>query len=194
MQRYALTQVAAPGEELLSADEVKLHLRIEQEETVEDSLLTRLIAAARRQAEAFTGRALITQTWDMDLDGFLSWEIDIPRPPLQSVESVGYMDVAGVVHTLPASSYRVDAKRTPGRITPTYGQAWPATRDVTSAVGVRFVAGYGAVDGVPEDIQQAVLLIVGRLYAHREDVVVGSATRMPLGAESLLGPYRVVRV
>lgn len=40
-------------------------------------------------------------------------------------------------------------------------------------------------------IQAALLLIVGHLYANREDVVVGvSATQLPNGAQYLLQPYR----
>ena len=41
-------------------------------------------------------------------------------------------------------------------------------------------------------IQAALLLIVGKLYACREDAVVGvSVTQLPNGAEYLLMPYRV---
>jgi len=40
-------------------------------------------------------------------------------------------------------------------------------------------------------IQAALLLIVGHLYANREDVVVGlSAAQLPNGAQYLLQPYR----
>lgn len=40
-------------------------------------------------------------------------------------------------------------------------------------------------------IQAALLLIVGHLYANREDVLVGvSATQLPNGAQYLLQPYR----
>ena len=45
---------------------------------------------------------------------------------------------------------------------------------------------------VNEAINAAVLLIVGSLYAQREDVVVGvSVAQLPNGAEWLLAPYRV---
>jgi len=41
-------------------------------------------------------------------------------------------------------------------------------------------------------IEAACLLIVGHLFAHREDVVIGSsATTLPRGSEHLLFPYRV---
>ena len=56
------------------------------------------------------------------------------------------------------------------------------------------VAHRHAMDGmvVNEAIKAAVLLIVGSLYAQREDVVVGvSVAQLPNGAEWLLAPYRV---
>lgn len=51
-----------------------------------------------------------------------------------------------------------------------------------------------AMDGmvVNDTIKSAVLLIVGHLYAHREDVVAGvSVAKLPNGAEWLLAPYKV---
>ena len=56
------------------------------------------------------------------------------------------------------------------------------------------VAHRHAMDGmvVNEAIKAAVLLIVGSLYAQREDVVVGvSVAQLPNGAEWLLAPYKV---
>lgn len=45
---------------------------------------------------------------------------------------------------------------------------------------------------ITPSIRAGILLILGRLYAHREDVVVGaSATELPQGAEALLRPHRV---
>lgn len=41
-------------------------------------------------------------------------------------------------------------------------------------------------------IQAACLLIVGHLYANREDVVTGTiATQLPMGALELVTPYRI---
>ncbi len=192
--RYALTEVTAPAKEPLARDEAKLHLRVEDDE--HDELIALKIAAARREAETFMGRSLITQTWDMDLDRFPAWAIEVPRPRLLSVESIKHVDTDGVLRTLDASGYRVDAKREPGRITPAYGETWPPTRAVINAVTVRFIAGYGAKDSdVPVDIRQALLLIVGRHYAHREDVRDGMpASELPLGARHLLRPYMIPRV
>ena len=192
-QRYALNRITTPALEPVSLDEAKSHLRVE--DAAEDGLINTIIAAARSQAESYTGRALVTQVWEMALDGF-RWWIDVPRSPLQAVESVSYIDGDGVLQILDASAYRVDNRREPGRITPAFGTRWPRARDVTDAVTVRFRAGYGDLGtDVPADIRQAILLIVGRLYAIREDVVVGTiAQPVPGGSEKLMSPHRIMRV
>ena len=192
--RYALTRVTGPAKEPLTLEEAKAHLRVQN--AAGDALIGRLIKAARHWAETYTARALITQTWELGLDRFPVGEIEVPRPPLKSVESITYIDSVGGTQVLAAGKYRVDADSEPGRITPVQGGAWPTTRAVTTAVTVRFTAGYGAAGShVPEDIRQAMLLLVGSFYEHREDIVVGeTAVRLPRGAEALLNPYRMVRV
>ena len=194
--RHALRQKTPPASEPVSLAEAKLHLKIEATDTGEDSLIKRLIVVARRRAEVSTGRALVTQTWTLALDSFPGGVIEVPRPPLSSVASITYVDPEGATQTLAADRYRVDAQREPGRLTPAWDESWPPTRPVSNAVEVQFVAGYGDPGKVPEDIRQALLLIVGRYYAHREDVQAGGTppVKMPLGAEHLLLPYRLVRV
>jgi hypothetical protein len=40
-------------------------------------------------------------------------------------------------------------------------------------------------------VRAGILLILGHLYANREDVIAGTATDLPQGSRSLLAPYRV---
>ena len=44
---------------------------------------------------------------------------------------------------------------------------------------------------INDAVRAAVLLILGHLYANREEVVLASATQMPFGAHNLLYPYRI---
>src|ERR1051325_11329554 len=101
----ALTLSTAPTVEPVSLDEAKGQVRVELDFHSDDALILGLIAAARRLAEVFCGRAFLTQTWDLTLDAFPSgwgprWPatlggrdaIRLPRPPLQSVSYVKYVD------------------------------------------------------------------------------------------------------
>lgn len=188
----ALSLVTAPTAEPLSLDQAKQQVR-QTDNTANDQYLEDiLIKAARERAERETGRQLITATWDLKLDRFpclddLSpWEqwrypqgvIKVPLPPLQSVTSITYVDADGQSQTWASDQYIVDAPSGPkaarGRITPAYGVTWPTTREQINAVTVRFICGYGASEAnVPPRLKMGMLLDLGTLFEHREDLVVG---------------------
>lgn len=184
--------VTAPATEPVSLTEAKLHLRVDA--TDEDTLITALITAARQLVEEETWRALVTQTWDYVADDWPEGDaLAMPRPPLQSVTSITYVDADGVTQTMPAADYIVDTYQ--HRVVLADDADWPSD-DLypTSAVRVRYVAGYGAASAVPGPIKQAMLLLIGHLYESREAAIVGTiATELPLGVRALLAPYRAFR-
>jgi len=188
---------SAPAVEPISLDEAKAHLRVDSSD--EDDLITSLIQAAREYAEEFLGRALITQTWDWYLDDFPSSDsvpLYVPKPPLQSVMSIQYVDSNGDTQTWDSSEYDVDVKSDPGRIAPAYGESYPDPRDQLNAVTIRFTAGYGdSASDVPQRIRQALLLILGHWYENRAEVVIGggSVVQVPLAAQALLWQDRILR-
>lgn len=195
--RFSLALVTAPASEPLLRTEAKLHLRVDSSFTDDDSLIDALITAARQHVENHTRRALVTQTWDLSLDGFPACnEIAVPLPPLQSVTSVKYTDSGGTVTTWGTSNYLVDVAHQPGRIVPAYGVYWPVfTPSPSNPVTVRFVTGYGAAGAVPEAIKAAMKLLIGHWYENREAVAGNSNSTalapVPLAVEALLAPYRV---
>lgn len=187
-----LSEVTAPTYEPLGLQEVKDHLRVTHSD--QDALISELIPAARRFAEGYTRRALITQTWDLLLDRFPKL-IELPRPPLQSVTSIAYVDATGTSQTLDAANYQIDAVSAPARVAPSYGNIWPQTYAEMNVVTVRYVAGYGDAGGdVPAGIRQAMLMLIGHLYENPEATISGTIiARVPMGVEYLLDPYRVMK-
>lgn len=189
----SLVLVTGPAIEPVSVAEAKAHLRVDAD--TDDALITALVAAARQHAEAVTRRALITQTWELVLDGWPSGgEIALPLPPLQSVTSIAYTDADAGEHVLDAGDYLVDTAAEPGRIVRT-AAGWPSVSlQEAAAIRVRFVAGYGdAAADVDEAIRQAILLLVGHWYENREAVVgTGAVPKpLPLAFDALLWPYRI---
>lgn len=162
-----------------------------------ETLLEIYRKAACEDAEKFTGRALIDQTWDFYLDEFPAdgSVIKIPKPPL--IEVIGiYLNGAG--DPIDAAGYVVDAVSELARISLPSAGAWPTITAQANAVRIRFRAGYVDEDvspvsgAVPFAIKAAILLTTGTLFANRETVVIGqTATMMPWAAEQLLRPYRV---
>jgi uncharacterized phiE125 gp8 family phage protein len=185
MPRYALTLVTPPVSEPIMLEDAKAFLR--QDGEFDNDTILQLIRTARRHfdgKDAWFGRALVTQTWDLSLDEFVA-PIDVPLPPLQSVMSISYVDPEGATQTVPPTDYLVDTQREPGRIVPAYGVTWPTARSGTpNAVTVRFVAGYGTHHQVPEDIKTWLKQAVAYLYEQRE------ATSLPGGFFWSLANYK----
>lgn len=138
-------------------------------DSVEDSLLTALITAAREYCEGFTGRALATQTIEAYPEYFFG-DMELPRPPLQSVASVKYKDSEGAETTLTEDTdYIVDTDSVFGRLALPYSKSWPTfTAYPVNPIRVRYDAGYSDADSVPQTIKLAMLLLVGHWYKNRE--------------------------
>ena len=193
-----LTLVAAPAAEPISTAEAKTHMRVDDSNS--DTLIGLYITAGRRVTEELYGLALVTQTWDLEMDRFPAADrtnpyaaIEPPRPPLQSVTSIGYTDTNGASQTFSSSKYVVQdtSRAQKGRIVPAYGEAWPATRDIVGTVTVRYVAGYGLAAAVPEDIKTALKFLVAHWFENREPVsLAGRPETMPFTFSALLSSYK----
>ena len=186
----ALIRIAAPASEPLDIATAKLHCRVDG--TDEDALITALIVAAREQAEHETGRALVTQTWELVHDAFPE-AFALRKAPIQSVTSLKYLDsTTGAEQTLDPADYLLDKDSEPGYVVPAYGKAWPATWPVPNAVRCRYVCGYGNAAAVPQAIKQWMLLAIGTMYSQRETLIAGQAISLPDRFWSgLLDPYRL---
>jgi len=189
----SLTLVTAPTDEPVTLSEAKEHLRVIG--TTDDTYITKLIVAARGVVETITRRALMTQTLDWKFGAFPVDELIVPLPPLVSVTSISYVDTAGNTVVWSSTEYAVldaGALTAAGRIVPAYGKSWPSVRGLPNDITVRFVAGYAAAS-VPDEIRWGMLLIIGELYERRETALVGAVINtVPLSAEYLLSPYRVM--
>lgn len=178
-----------PAEEPVSLAEIKSHLKVDVAD--EDDLISSYLTAARLQCELEARRAFVSQTLQLKLEEW-PWEdrIHLPRPPLQSVTSVVYVDSDGVQHTLSGSDYIVDTASEPGRIILAFGVGWPgATLQPGPAITVTYVAGFGDAEDVPATYKQAIRLATGHFYENREQIVVQSgvtATQLPWGVSALL--------
>lgn len=186
---FAPVRTVDPAVEPVSLTEVKQHSRVDLSDM--DVELQRLIVGARQHVEETTGRSLITQTWEYTLDR-LPELIKLPRGPVQSVTSIEYVDLNGVTQTVDSSIYRVDTKSRRARITEAHNQSWPSVRDVTGAVTITYVAGYGSTaESVPQPIRHAIMMLVAHWVENKEAVLLGvTQAPMILSVESLLAPYR----
>ncbi len=177
-----------PISEPVTLTEAKAQCRVDISD--DDALITSLIVAARQYCEGIDWLAYMTQTIEFWLDGWpADDEIELPRPPLQSVASVEYYDVNGVKYTLATSVYDVDLVSTPGAIYLKYLQTWPTLqlRD-RNAICITYDAGWDTPAYMPQTIKQAILLLVGYWYEQRESVLIGTISKsIEFGVNALLG-------
>jgi uncharacterized phiE125 gp8 family phage protein len=166
--------ITPPAAEPVALADVKLQLGLgpveDSDRLAQQQLSDKLrafIAAAREACEDYTRRVFITQTWLLRRDSFPGHnfryqtngypEIDMPKPPLQSIASFQYVDVSGTLQTLtqdttygvdptfPQYGYQLDrgSETQPGRLISPFARPWPPTRMVPSNVIIQFRAGYG---------------------------------------------------
>ena len=132
----ALELKTPPAGEPLSLAEAQVYLKTS--DPAEDAWITSAIQAVREQCEAFTRRALMTQTWVLWRDAFpppsfagLN-EIELPFPPLVSVTHLRTWDAGGTGTVFDSGNYLVDTASTPGARSST--ATGPATGEMKVSV------------------------------------------------------------
>ncbi len=179
--------------EFVSLAETKAYLSVAHND--DDALIERLTDAAIEMLggpSGMLGRCLGKQKWRVALDGFPAGALTIGLPPVQSVESVKYIDREGVEQTLPDTAYRLTGIGRDGTLTPT--ASWPATADGPEAVTIAFTAGDAAGEASSQ-LRQLVLALVWSWYESRgvTDTPTGLTTALPFGFDTLVWNWRYDR-
>lgn len=185
-------------------DYVKKHLK--SIGSADDVLIASWILASAAYFEEQTGRQLMTTVREYWLDEFPSTnqKIEIPRPPLRSVQSVEYVDANGDVLSFTDGgspeglAYDVKAPAgpyaRPGWVVPKYGGVWPVARFEPGTVRIQFTAGYGdSADDLPDLVKAALLLLVGQFDQFRSETHMaerGALARLPLGLDLMMDGFK----
>ena len=160
--------------------------------TDDDGKLSRVLIAAREMFEMDSGVTLMPTVWAAYIDHFPWYEesydrrtVKLARGPVSAVSSIVYTNPANTTATLDPSTYQVDLRRTPARIMPLWGQAWPVVRFSTvNAITVTFTAGYASADLVPKKAIQAILMLAG--YWVENPSMIGQAGEMSRAYDALV--------
>lgn len=113
--------------------------------------------------------------------------IDIPKPPLISLDAVSYWDFSNTLQTLATDRYNVSLG-TPARIQPAYSKVWPISRPTIDSVQIDFTCGWGTdATAVPDTYKSAMRLLIGAWYMNREAEAGVVTTRLKLGVDALIG-------
>ncbi|MBF0438310.1 MAG: phage head-tail connector protein [Magnetococcales bacterium] len=199
----ALTVIIPPASEPVTLAEGKLHLRVDG--STEDALVTMMLVSARERAEMLTGRQLMPATYRLTMDYFPcasdqdggtgyslpGSSIMLPVAPVTAINSIKYVDMAGLLQTMAPSTYLYDLISDPVRIHLPFGMTWPITMPQIGAVRVEFVAGYANAAAVPNSIKQWILMTAAGGYTQRENVTGKPIMSTPF-LDGLLDAYKVV--
>ena len=154
-----------PAGEPIHIEEAKLDRRVS--DSADNSRIRSLIAAARQSVETITRQQLMHARYQLTLNSFPTSEygaqslgaanipscaVRLPHAPLVRVVSIQYVDMGGVVQTMPTSDYVVNNANMPGLVAPVFGKIWPISIPQIGAVTITYDAGYASpikVTGVP---------------------------------------------
>ncbi len=180
--KKGLVLTTAPTIRPVTREEVKAHLRLDQTDTSEDAFIETLIKAATEYYQTRSRLQLITATYIQYLDEFPTDQLELDRPPLQSVTSIKYDDLNDAEQTLATSVYEVDTFSSVGRFQLQEGESYPSTFDKANAVRIEYKAGYGDTrDTVPDLIKSTIKLIVAHLFENRDFVHrMGNVAEIPM--------------
>ena len=186
--------LAGPAEEPVTLAEAKAWLKVDGAD--EDALIATLITAARLHLESVTGRALLTQSWRLVLDAWpAGGEVRLPVAPLSALTAIRAFDEDGDEHAIGLAQFLVEAGGTPARLVlPGTVAGMPVLRQ-RFGIEIDYVAGFGDAADVPQELKQALLVLVAHWFEHRDAVVIaGSGAVIPFGFDRLIAPWREVRL
>ncbi|KKL72573.1 hypothetical protein LCGC14_2083560 [marine sediment metagenome] len=178
-----------PSHEPVTLLEAKLYLRVTH--SSEDAVIENLIRMARQEGETYHNHWWLRRTVTAKIDRFPAKEIRLPGPRLIGIDSITYVDVAGVTQTLATSVYDVDTSSEPGKITLAYNQTWPTIRGDHHGITIVYKAGYVATC-TAADATDLVTVAAG-VYAVGDRVRFYTTDTLPAGL-SVDTDYYVITV
>ena len=148
-------------------------------------------------------RILTVGTTDFTLIGAASSTVGVIFTATGAGSGTGTATASGIIkyygtdnteYFMDGADYFLDIKSEPGRVALAYGESWPSTTlRPANGVCLTYITGYSSTSSIPATWKQAMLLLIGHLYEHREEVVTSgmNAIKIPVGVEALLWPDRV---
>ncbi|WP_291072103.1 head-tail connector protein [Hyphomonas sp.] len=186
--------VEPPEQPAWELADLKRHLVVESDE--DDDLIKAYAATAE---EALGGQDTIYQrvwthaTWRDFWPDFTRSPV-LRLAPVHEIARITYINTAGTEMLIKPEAYYLMPDVMGARLG--WSDAYALPGDVArrpDAVRIDYVAGYGPLGkDAPQRVRQAIRMLVGHWYRHREDVVIaaGSPVVLPKAVEFLMEPLR----
>lgn len=185
--------VTGPAKEAVDLNTVKNFLRVPFDLTEDDARLLNLAESARQWVEQVTSRVLITQTLQDLHDDFPDDDrepIALRRAPVQSVDSITYIDEDGVTQTWDSSEWQSFERNGETWIQPIPDECYPDTEENRrNAVTIEYTAGDGDDwNGLEQPLRDALLYYI-MLYYDALNPEMMNAVKAKI--DTLIAPYRI---
>ena len=184
--------------EPVTLEEARVWCKVDPDDTTDDAMLLLLISAARERAEDLTGMCIARRQLEWRIDRLPDGgaPLEVPYPPLISLDYITYLDTAGDSQTLSGSPdpWILEDKDLPARVTPLYGQSWPATRNQIGSVLVGFTAGYTTNAKMPASLKLWIQQRICTWASFRETLTMKGVSELPRDyVDGLLDSLRLGR-
>ncbi len=179
-------RITAPAESAISLSEMRTHLRTEPHEDLylENTLIPGVVMTTEKESSV----ALVNQVWELRLANWCQ-VIPLPIVPVQQVDSIEYLDDQEQPQTVNPNDYQLAERSIEFKRTFVFPKL--SNEYTLGVIVVKWTAGFGPTcTQVPGDARHAMLLLGGHRYEHREAVVEGNATELPLGYRDLINSIR----
>ena len=168
---------------VVSLAEAKAHLRVDT--STDDTLITSLINTAGEIVEQYTGLFLEQCDFTYLADTF-QHIMNVHAGPGVRIDSVKYQSDAGTLEAWSSTNYFTDVDSYPMRVDFEH-----IPSDVDERVHAVQISGRAGYTTVPSALKSAMLLIIGHLYEHRKDVLVGiQSAPLVHGAKYLMDKFK----
>lgn len=155
----------------VSLSYAKQYLHIDALDTAHDDTVTIMLKGARDFFEGATNNSTTEITYKTYRDSFALGCFEIRKKPLISITSVEYYDTDGVLQTINSADYFIRPMN--GYDLLVFKDAFVApsfSSDFGWPIIITFTSGYGNVaDVIPEDMADALLAHVAKLFENRGD-------------------------
>ena len=165
----------------------KKHIRVEELDTIEDSLMETYLQAATEQAADYTGR-VFGGSYEAVMDSFQDSNFDIVPADATSIV-VTYYDSLNASQTLSDSSYDVINNGPNEPITIEFKGTLPEVYDRIDAVKIAYEAGYSVI---PARIKTAIMIQAAGYFENRQSEQGVATHDIVYGFHQLLFPYKIL--
>ena len=185
-----LILTSPPASEPVSLAEAKTHLRVSHAD--DDTYISTLIIAARRQIEARTGLRLITQGWSLFKDCWpMAPDLPLDLAHVSAVNDIFVYSEVGTSATYDPAHYYLDAASKPSRVILRQDRLPPMPGRRVNGIEVRVTVGFGAAAAVPQELKHAILILLAHWFDHRGDA---EGALLPLTVADIIRQHRLVRL